>query len=47
VLPYANVQASADPERMLSDFFQSTYEAAANLAKWDRAAFEREPLPPS
>jgi hypothetical protein len=47
VLPYAKVQASADPERMLSDFFQSTYEAAANLAKWDRAAFEREPLPPS
>jgi hypothetical protein len=47
VLPYADVQASADPERMLSDFFQSTYEAAANLAKWDRAAFEREPLPPS
>lgn len=47
VLPYAEVQASADPERMLSDFFQSTYESAANLAKWDRAAFEREPLPPS
>jgi hypothetical protein len=47
VLPYAEVQASADPERMLSDFFQSTYDSAANLAKWDRAAFEREPLPPS
>ena len=47
ILPYADLQASADPERMLSDFFQSTYEAAANLAKWDRAAFEREPLPPS
>jgi hypothetical protein len=47
VLPYADVQASVDPEGMLSDFFQSTYEAAANLAKWDRSAFEREPLPPS
>jgi hypothetical protein len=47
VLPYADVQASADSERMLADFFQSTYESAANLAKWDRAAFERAPLPPS
>jgi hypothetical protein len=47
VLPYADVQASEDPERMLSDFLQSTYEAAANLAKWDRSAFEREPVPPS
>jgi hypothetical protein len=47
VLPYAEVQASADPGRMLGDFFQSTYEAGANLAKWDRSAMEREPLPPS
>jgi hypothetical protein len=47
VLSYADVRASGDPERMLGDFFQSTYEAAANLAKWDRAALEREPVPPS
>jgi hypothetical protein len=46
VLPYAEVQASDDPERMLGDFFQSTYEAAADLAKWDRAAFERAPVAP-
>ena len=46
VLPYAEVQASDDPERMLSDFFQSTYEVAARLANWDRAAFEREPVAP-
>ena len=46
VLPYADVRASADPERMLGEFLQSAYEAAANLAKWDRAALEREPVAP-
>jgi hypothetical protein len=46
VLPYAKVQTSADPERMLREFFQSAYHAGANLAKWDRAALEREPVAP-
>jgi len=46
VLPYAEVRASADPSRMLLEFFQSTYDAAADLAKWDRAALEREPVAP-
>jgi hypothetical protein len=46
VLPYAEVRASADPKRMLTEFFQSTYDAAADLAKWDRAALEREPVAP-
>ena len=46
VLPYAEVRASSDPERMLSEFFQSTYDLAANLANWDRAAIEREPVAP-
>ena len=46
VLPYAEVRASADPARMLRDFFQSTYEAAADLAHWDRASLEREPVAP-
>ena len=46
VLPYAEVRASDDPERMLSEFLQSTYEAAADLAKWDRATLEREPVAP-
>jgi hypothetical protein len=40
VLPYAEVRAAADPDGMLLDFFQSTYEAAADLAGWDRAALE-------
>jgi len=46
VLPYADVRAAADPERMLSEFLQSAYEAGASLAQWDRAALEREPVAP-
>jgi len=47
VLPYAQVRASAEPERMLLEFFESAYAAGANLAKWDRVNLEREPVPPS
>ena len=46
VLPYAEVRASDDPDRMLLEFFESAYDAGANLAKWDRAALEREPVAP-
>ena len=46
VLPYAEVRAADDPERMLCEFLQSAYEAGANLARWDRAALEREPVAP-
>ena len=46
VLPYAEVKAAADPEAMLLRFFEQTYDAAADLAKWDRAALERAPLAP-
>jgi hypothetical protein len=45
-LPYGDVRSAADPEAMLSGFLQSTYDAAADLAKWDRAKLEREPTPP-
>jgi hypothetical protein len=45
-LPYAEVRASAEPDRMLMEFFQSAYDAAADLAKWDRTALEREPVAP-
>jgi hypothetical protein len=41
VLDYDSVRAAADPDAMLLDFFQSTYEAAANAGRWDRAALER------
>ena len=40
LLPYDAVRTAADPDAALLAFLQSTYEAAANLAKWDRAALE-------
>ena len=40
-LPYDTVRTAADPAKMLLDFCQSTYDAAADLGKWDRAALER------
>jgi len=46
VLPYAEVRASSDPDRMLAEFLQSTYDLAADLAHWDRAGLEREPVAP-
>jgi hypothetical protein len=46
VLPYAEVAAAGDPDARLLEFFQSTYDAAADLAKWDRASLEREPVAP-
>jgi len=44
VLSYAEVRATLDPEQALTEFLTATYRAAANLAKWDRAALEREPI---
>lgn len=41
ILPYAAVHQADDPDATVLAFFQSTYEAAANLANWDRAALER------
>ena len=46
VLPHAEVRAATDPGRMLGEFLQSAYEAGVNLAQWDRAALEREPVAP-
>ena len=40
VLPYRAVRTSQDPDAMLLSFFQSTYEAAAELGHWDRGALE-------
>jgi hypothetical protein len=41
VLPYEHVRASASPERELMSFLESTYEAGARLAQWDRESLER------
>jgi len=40
LLPYNAVQAADDPDETLLSFLQTTYEAAANLAKWDRERLE-------
>jgi Family of unknown function (DUF5996) len=41
VLPYELVRTAPDPDAVLLDFLQSTYEAAATAAAWDRAALDR------
>jgi hypothetical protein len=40
LLPYDAVRAAPDPDAMLLSFLQSTYEAAADAGKWDRATLE-------
>jgi hypothetical protein len=40
ILPYDAVRTAADPDAALMDFLQSTYEAAAELGKWDRRNLE-------
>jgi len=40
LLMYDDVRSSTSPNSALLDFCQSTYEAAADLGKWDRAALE-------
>ncbi|RYD49167.1 MAG: hypothetical protein EOP60_14345 [Sphingomonadales bacterium] len=43
ILDYEAVRVARDPEAALADFLQSTYEAAADRADWDRAALECTP----
>ena len=40
VLPYDAVRESSAPDSTLLEFLESTYAAAADLGKWDRAALE-------
>ncbi len=44
ILPYDTVHQAPDPDALLLGFLQETYEAAADLAKWDRKALERQPF---
>ena len=46
ILPYEEVRSAADPDALLAGFLQSTYDAAADLADWDRVRLEREPVAP-
>jgi len=41
ILKYDDVRASESPATAILDFCQTTYEAAAKLAHWDRAGLER------
>lgn len=41
ILPYKAVQTATDSDAALLVFLQSSYEAAADLADWDRATLER------
>jgi hypothetical protein len=45
VLPYDAVRCAASPDGVLLDFLLSTYEAAAELGKWNRPALERTGSP--
>jgi hypothetical protein len=40
LLPYDAVRSAAEPRQVLMDFLQSTYQAGADLAHWDREALE-------
>jgi hypothetical protein len=41
LLPYDRVRLADSPDDTLLEFLQSTYEAAATLANWDRQSLER------
>jgi hypothetical protein len=41
LLYYDDVRTAVNPNEALMEFLESTYEAGANLAKWDRASLER------
>ena len=41
ILPYSAVRTAASPDQTLLAFLQSTYDAAAELGRWDRKALER------
>lgn len=41
VLPYDDVRQSSSPDESLLEFMQTTYEAGARLAQWDREALEQ------
>jgi hypothetical protein len=43
ILPYGAVRQATNPDMLLMQFFESSYEAAANLGHWDRANLEVEP----
>jgi hypothetical protein len=45
ILLYEIARQAPDPHSAVLDFLRTTYDAAANTAKWDRAALERQDQP--
>ena len=41
ILPYESVRTAASPEAAIGAFIDTTYQQAADLAKWDRQALDR------
>jgi hypothetical protein len=46
IFRYDDLRSQPSPDEALLTFLQSSYEVAANLAKWDRPALERQSWPP-
>ena len=43
ILPYEAVRGASFPDAAVLEFYQSAYDGAATLARWDRAALDRPP----
>lgn len=43
LLPYEAARTAPDPDDAVARFLQTTYEAAAELGGWNRAALEDDP----
>ena len=43
ILPYEAVRGASSPDVAVLEFYQSAYDRAATLARWDRAALDRPP----
>jgi hypothetical protein len=43
ILPYDTARSTSSPDQTVLDFYQSAYEAGADLARWDRPALDRPP----
>jgi hypothetical protein len=41
ILPYEAVRSAPSPDQVVLDFYQSAYDAGADLGRWDRAALDR------
>jgi len=43
ILPYEALRSASSPDDAVLEFYQSAYDAGADLARWDRAALDRPP----